>query len=401
MIKDYFVFSFKSLKSRRLRTFLTMLGIFIGIAAVVSLISVGQGLQKAITEQFEAMGTNKIMVMPKGGFFGIGSSVVLDEDDLKVVRGSRGIKDAGGFLQRVGKISYSDENKYTWVAGMPVDETKKIIFDTSNFKISQGRDLKKGDSYKAVAGVRFSKGEIFDKEVGVGDRVEIEGFKFDIVGQLEPIGNPDDDSTLIIPIETAGDIFDAGDEFSIIIAEVVEGEDVGAVAESLKRSVRRHRDVEEGEEDFAITTFEEFMETFGSVFAIVQGVLIGIAAISLLVGGIGILNTMYTAVLQRTNEIGVMKAIGARNSDIMYLFLIESGFLGLVGGAVGILIGMGMSKAIELAAAQANFSILKAHFPWYLILGALAFSFLVGSIAGVWPAMQASKLKPVDALRYE
>jgi putative ABC transport system permease protein len=401
MIKDYFIVSFKSLKSRRLRTFLTMLGIFIGIAAVVSLISVGQGLQKAITEQFEAMGTNKIMVMPKGGFFGIGASATIDEDDLKVIKSSRGIKDAGGFLQRVGKISHSNENQYTWVAGIPSDNTKKIIFDTSNFKIAKGRDIKKGDSYKAVAGVRFSKGEIFDREVEVGDRIEIEGYKFEIVGQLEPIGNPDDDSTLIIPIETAKEIFDAGDEFSVIIAEVVEGEDVGAIAESLKRSMRRHRDVPEGEEDFSITTFEEFMETFGNVFAIVQGVLIGIAAISLLVGGIGIMNTMYTAVLQRTNEIGVMKAIGARNSDILYLFLIESGFLGLVGGAVGILIGMGMSKAIELAAAQANFGILKAYFPWYLILGALAFSFIIGSIAGVWPARQAARLKPVDALRYE
>jgi len=401
MIKDYFVFAFKSFKSRKVRTFLTMLGIFIGIAAVVSLISVGQGLQKAITEQFEAMGTNKIMVMPKGGFFGIGASAVIDEDDLKVIKSSRGISEAGGFLQRVGKISYGNENKYTWVAGMPVDDTKDIIFDTSSFKIDEGRDLKKGDSYKAIAGVRFSKGEIFDKEVHVGDRLEIEGYKVDIIGRLEPIGNPDDDSTLIIPIDTAKEIFDAGDEFSVIIAEVVEGENVGNIAESLKRTMRRHRDVEEGEEDFSITTFEEFMDTFSSVFAIVQGVLIGIAAISLLVGGIGIMNTMYTAVLQRTNEIGVMKAIGARNSDILYLFLIESGFLGLAGGAVGVLIGMGMSKLVEIAAAQANFGILKAYFPWYLIVGALVFSFLVGSIAGVWPAMQASKLKPVDALRYE
>ena len=175
MIKDYFMFAFKSFKSRKMRTFLTMLGIFIGIAAVVSLISVGQGLQKAITEQFEAMGTNKIMVMPKGGFFGIGASAVIDEDDLKVIKNSRGIKDAGGFLQRVGKIKYGSENKYTWVGGMPVDETKKIIFDTSSFKIGEGRDIKKGDAYKAVAGIRFSKGEIFDKKVNVGDRVEIEG----------------------------------------------------------------------------------------------------------------------------------------------------------------------------------------------------------------------------------
>jgi len=401
MIKDYFIFALKSLKSRKLRTFLTMLGIFIGIAAVVSLISLGQGLEKAITDQFQAMGTNKILVYPAGGMFGIGSSVTIDDSDLRIVQNARGIKDAGGILQKAGKIQFGSENKYTWVAGIPTDSSKKIIIDTSNFKIAKGRDLKSNDKYKAVAGIRFSQADVFDKPVNDGDKIKIEGIKFEIIGQMESIGNPDDDSSLLIPLDTANELFDANNEYSVIMAEVVEGEDISNVAESLKRNLRRHRDVEEGEEDFNLQTFEELMESFSSIFAIVQGVLIGIASISLIVGGVGIMNTMYTAVLQRTNEIGVMKAIGARNSDILLLFLIESGFLGMVGGAVGILIGFGMSKLVELAAAQGGLAILKAYFPWYLIVGALAFSFIIGSIAGVWPARQASKLKPVDALRYE
>ncbi|MBW2986682.1 ABC transporter permease [Candidatus Woesearchaeota archaeon] len=401
MIKDYFTFSFKSLKSRRMRTFLTMLGIFIGIAAVVSLVSLGQGLEKAITDQFQAMGTNKILVYPAGGMFGIGSTVVIDKSDLNVIKNARGIKDAGGIMQKVGKIKFGSENEYTWVAGIPTDDSKKIIVDTSNFKIAKGRDIKRGDKYKAVAGIRFSQADVFDKAVNVGDKIEIEGYKFEIVGQMESIGNPDDDSSLLIPLDTANEMFDANNQYSVIMAEVVEGEDISAIAASVKRTLRRHRDVDEGEEDFNLQTFEELMESFSSIFAIVQGVLIGIASISLIVGGVGIMNTMYTAVLQRTNEIGVMKAIGARNSDILLLFLIESGFLGLVGGTVGILIGMAMSKLVELAAAQAGLGILKAYFPWYLIVGALAFSFIIGSIAGVLPARQASKLKPVDALRYE
>ncbi len=151
-----------------------------------------------------------------------------------------------------------------------------------------------------------------------------------------------------------------------------------------------------------VQTFEQVMKSFQTIFGMVQAVVIGIVAISLLVGGIGITNTMYTSVLERTRDIGIMKAVGARNSDILKLFMIESGMLGLVGGAVGIMIGVGLSKAVEITISKLyNFVYLKASFPWYLILGALAFSFLVGSISGVMPARQAAKMKPVDALRYE
>ena len=134
----------------------------------------------------------------------------------------------------------------------------------------------------------------------------------------------------------------------------------------------------------------------------VEVVLIGIAAISLLVGGIGIANTMYTAVVERTKEIGIMKSIGAQNKDILLIFVIESGLLGLAGGAVGIAFGIGLSKLVEyLAFAFLGTSLVKAFFPWYLIVGSLVFSFLIGTISGFFPAKQAASLKPVDALRYE
>jgi putative ABC transport system permease protein len=241
----------------------------------------------------------------------------------------------------------------------------------------------------------------FDRGVSVGDRVELEGKKFEIVGVLGRIGNPEDDSSLIIPLEAAREIFNEPDSYAYVMAQVSQGQDPEVVAERVKKALRKYRGVEEGEEDFSIQTFAELMESFQSVFAIVQAVLIGIAAISLLVGGIGIMNTMFTSVLQRTNQIGVMKAIGARNSDIFKLFLIESGFLGLFGGAIGVVIGIFLSKIVEFAAAGAGLPILKAYFPWYLILGALAFSFFVGCVSGLTPAVRASKLKPVDALRYE
>ncbi|MBN1644540.1 ABC transporter permease [Candidatus Woesearchaeota archaeon] len=401
MLKDYAIFALKSFKSRKLRTFLTMLGIFVGIAAVVSLVSLGQGLQKAITEQFESLGTNKLMVMPKGGFYGMGSSVVLDKDDLKVIKNARGIRNAGGFVTKVASVEFGNERKYSWISGLPQDDSKRVISDISSFKIDKGRDLKKGDSYKAVVGYLLTTGDFFDKKVRIGDKLIVENKKFEVIGVIAPIGNPQDDSQLLVTMDDAVELFGGKEEYAMIMAEVIEGSEPSVVAESLKRTLRRHRGLKEGEEDFSIQTFEEMLESFSNVFLIVQAVLIGIAAISLLVGGIGIMNTMYTSVFQRTNEIGIMKAIGARNSDILKIFLIEAGFLGMVGGAVGILIGFLIGKTVEIIASQSGLEMFKASFPWYLILGSLMFSFIVGCIAGGFPARQASKLKPVDALRYE
>ena len=174
------------------------------------------------------------------------------------------------------------------------------------------------------------------------------------------------------------------------------------VAENIKKELRKERNEKEGEETFSIQTFKQLLETFQNVFAVVQGVLVGIAAISLIVGGIGIMNTMYTSVLERTKEIGTMKAVGARNSDILTIFLIESGLLGLIGGAIGIMIGVGLGKGAEYVASVAlGVSLFRASFPLWLIFGALLFSFLIGSFSGLLPALQASKMKPVDALRYE
>ena len=188
----------------------------------------------------------------------------------------------------------------------------------------------------------------------------------------------------------------------MLIAKVSAGVKPLAGAEKIEKALRKSRNVEEGQEDFSVQTTEELMETYNDILNIVNIVLIGIAAISLLVGGIGIMNTMYTAVIERTKEIGIMKAIGARNSSIMILFVIESGILGALGGAIGVAIGMAFSKLVEvIATAALQTALLQAYFPWYLIVGSLAFAFIVGTISGLLPARQAALLKPVDALRYE
>ena len=405
MIKDYIAIVIGSLKHRKLRAWLTMLGIFVGIAAVVSLISLGQGLQEAINEEFEKMGTNKIMVEPGGLSFGMPgagfASEKLTDDDVKVIERVKGVDLVGKLISKSSKVEFSDDVKYTFVSGMPTDKTRRIIEEMQSFEMAQGRDLKSSDRYKIIIGDLVAKGELFDKKVRLRDKVTIKDKEFKVVGIIGPIGNPADDKGIIMPYDTAWDLFDM-DEITILMVQTKEGVDVNQVAEAIKKDLRDYRNVDEGEEDFRVQTFQQLMQSFQTIFGVVQAVIIGIAAISLLVGGIGITNTMYTSVLERTRDIGIMKAVGARNSDIMKLFLIESGMLGLVGGGIGVVIGAGLSKLVEIIVIQATGIVyLKAHFPWYLIIGALAFSFIVGSISGVFPARQAAKMKPVEALRYE
>ncbi|MCK4491202.1 MAG: ABC transporter permease, partial [Candidatus Altiarchaeales archaeon] len=192
------------------------------------------------------------------------------------------------------------------------------------------------------------------------------------------------------------------DDYITIMARAKPNYDPEKVAEKIKEKLRKDRGLEKGEEDFMVLTMEQMKEAVGIVLDATQAVVVGIAFISLFVGGVGILNTMYTSVLERTKEIGVMKAVGARNSDIMLLFLIESGTVGLVGGLIGCLIGASISKGLEyIAVTQLDQTLIQASITPELIIGALLFSFIVGCISGVLPARQASKLKPVDALRYE
>lgn len=401
MLKDYIRFSFNNLKHRKLRSWLTMVGIFIGIAAVVALISISQGLQGSIEDQFESLGTNKIMVMPGGGFFGAYSSGTIDTSDLKVVKKSRGVDIAAEMFYETINVKFDDETKSLMVIGLPTDETIEIIENMQGFQAERGRDLEEGDKYKITVGWALWNGDVYDKQVDLRDKLEIEDQEFTVVGLLSKIGNQQDDSQIYIPIETAREIFDEEEEVSTIFVQIKDGYDIEKVAENIKEDLRDHKDENEGEESFNVQTFEQLMKQMSDILGIVSIVVISIAGISIVVGGVGIMNTMYTSVLERTKEIGIMKAVGAKNSDIMLLFLIESGMIGLTGGLIGIAMGIGIAKAAEFIAAQANFGLLQAYIGLPLLLGALAFSVIIGTVSGTTPALQASRMKPVDALRYE
>ena len=402
-MKDYFLLAFNNLKRRKLRSWLTMIGIFIGIAAVVALISLGQGLQDYIGEEFEKLGSDKIIIQPKGmGPPGTaGPSLILTGDDLHTIENVRGVKWAIGFLVKQGQARYKGEAGIGFAIGTNPEDTE-LLDEIQSYNILEGRNIKEGDKFKVVVGNNHVYGDIWKKDMQVGSTIEIEGYDFKVIGILEKIGNPIDDSSLYMTKDILREILNVEDEESQIMAKTAPGFDPKTVADTIERKLRQSRNEKEDQETFSVQTSDQMLETFQGIFGVVQAVLVGIAAISLLVGGIGIMNTMYTAVIERTKEIGTMKAVGARNRDIRYIFLFESGLLGLVGGAIGILIGVGLGKGTEYIATIAlGTPLLRASFPLYLIGGALAFSFLIGSLSGILPAMQAAKLKPADALRYE
>ncbi|PIZ50489.1 ABC transporter permease [Candidatus Woesearchaeota archaeon CG_4_10_14_0_2_um_filter_33_13] len=404
MIQDYFIIPWKEIRRKKVRSWLTLIGVFIGIAAIVSLVTLGQGLENAIDKQFELLGKDKLFISAKGGTFsGIGSSVKLREKDLDIVKGSSGIKLAAGMGYSNGKYEFNEIVRFNYVSGLPDDpEERALIGEAQTWELSSGRFLRKGDKYKVVLGYEYTQPGLFEKSLELGDKIMIQDQVFKVVGFNKKIGSPPDDKMSMIPLDTFSEIFGTGDELGYIIAQTNSGEDISVVAENVKKDLRKSRHLKEGDEDFNVETPEQLASSFSTILNMVQLVLIGIAAISLLVGGIGIMNTMYTAVLERTKEIGILKALGARNSQVLYLFLVESGLYGLGGGIIGVILGIIFAKITEfifILIVGPVFLLIEIN--WLLISGTLLFSFVIGCLSGVSPARRASKLNPVDSLRYE
>ena len=403
MIQDYLKMALKNIRKRKLRTFLTLLGITIAIATIFVLISVSLGLQGAVEEQFRILGTDKFFVQPRGQLAGpgTGGAVSLTMEDVNVVEKIPGVKEVTFWTVSSAKVEFSKETRYVSSVGIDL-ESSDLIIETGSYKAESGRLLEEGDIGFVMIGSQYAHNNFFSKPVSVGDRILVNDKEFKVKGILEPIGNPQDDRLIYMPLEDFRPLFNIPNRIDTIVAQVEQGQDVKSVSENAKRKLLKSRNVDEKNQDFTILTPEELLESFGVVLNIITAFLLGVAGISLLVGGIGIANTMYTSVLERTREIGTMKAIGAKNSDILSIFLIESGLLGLIGGILGVALGFAIAKIIEyIAVTQLQTTLLQTATPLYLFIGCLLFSFGIGSASGFLPSYQATHIKPVDALRYE
>ena len=398
-----FSLALDSISHRKLRSFLTMLGIFIGVASVVALISLGQGLSDSINGEFQKIGVDKLSVTPGGSAISaMYASSKLSERDLAAVKRVNGVEKAGYMMTRSMLAQHGDKKTFAMVSGIPTSSDEAgPIEEFMGMEIEQGRGLNTNDKYKALIGNKLATDNIFGHELKLNDVVILNNTEFRVVGILKKVGNPIVDGAFMMPGDAAKEVMGSS-EYSRFVLKLSSGIIPSELRDEVEKALRQSRGVTKKTQDFQVSTSEQLLESFNMIFNVVQAIIIGIAAISLLVGAIGIMNTMYTAVLERTKEIGIMKAVGAKNSEIMLLFLIESGLLGLVGGVIGVILGFVMGKTAEIIAGQAlGTDLLKLYFPPELIIGALAFSFVIGALSGMVPARQASHLRPVDALRYE
>ncbi|MCU0642220.1 MAG: ABC transporter permease [archaeon] len=404
MLKDYFLMALGNLKHRGIRSWLTMLGIFIGIAAVVSLISLGNGLESAVTGQFASLSADTLMITnAETGFGPPGSTAVrkLNDHDVDIVKSVPGLEMVIPRLIRSVRVEYNDIVKFKYAASMPEDsEQIAYIYRTMGFDVEEGRLLKPSDRGKILIGSNFVTEKDFDKDVILGSKIKVQNKSFEVIGILKESGTMQINLAGMIMESDLKAALDIGDEQDIIIARVSDKNRIEEIAELIKKKMRRDRDEKAGEEDFSVQTPIQALQSVNLILNIINFIVAGIAAISLLVGGVGIANTMYTSVLERRKDIGVMKAVGARNSDILKIFIVESGMLGLAGGVVGAILGLGFAFLVSFIANSAlNQQILAVSVSYPLLFLAISFSFIVGVIAGLSPAFQASNTRPVEALR--
>ena len=406
MIGDLINYIIQNIRHRFTRSSLTILSILIGIMSIFVLISFGEGLRNYMNVMAKEMGTDKLIAQPKG-FGPPGSTgVYLTKDDLDFIKKQNGVSEATGAIVRQSEVKIDEKKvgKWVFIMGMPTEPNEQKLMEEAfaGYGILKGRAVKKGDENKVALGYNYMlANKVFSKPLKPGDNIFIKGKSFDIVGFYEEIGNPNDDANVYLANDVIKELFDTGDNYDYVFIRTEKGANPTEVADKVEEKLRKKNGQKEGEEDFYVQSFEQLLETFGTVLLVLNSILVIIAGISVVVAAVNIMNTMYTAVLERTKEIGIMKSIGARNSYILLIFFIESGFLGLIGGAIGVLLGFGLAKLGGIAIAAAGYSFLQPYFPWWLIVGCLVFSFLVGAGSGFFPARAASRLKPVDALRYE
>ncbi len=400
---DEINYSLQNLIHRRMRSGLSILSILIGIAAVFALVSFGTGLQYYVHDLAKESGTDKLFIMAAGiGAPGTDDTFYISQDDIYFVEKINGVRDISGMYMKIAEIRSREKSKYNYLSGIDMAK-KEFIMESMTIKMDTGQDLKKGDMGKVVLGYNYQiDNKIFAKGLKVGDKISVNDQDFEVIGFYGSIGNPNDDANIYMTKEQFEELYpDEKDEYSYVMIRSEPDVSPKDLAEKIKERLRKHKGLEEGEENFYVQTFEDAIEMFNSILTIINSILVLIALISIIVASVNIMNTMYTAVLERTKEIGVMKAVGARNSDILFIFIFEAGVIGMVGGILGVGLGYFAASIGGAAAAGAGYAMLKPVFPIGLIIGCILFAFLMGAIAGVMPAKRASKLRPVDALRYE
>ncbi len=400
---NYFILAYRNLKKKGIRSYLTLLGICIGILAVVSLITLSNGLKTAVSSQFGVSSTELITVEGAGNGFGppgTGQVTPLTQRDLEEIEKLSSVKAAVGRVIVAGRLEFNNKAIFGYATNIPSGDDREILYQQIEAKTIVGRLLEDGDSGKVLLGYNFYVDKVgLDREVVPGNTVNIQGRDFEVVGIVEKKGSFIFDNIVFMNERDVESLYGPIEEWDFIAVLPRDKEEIDKTKEDIEKLLRRLRDVKVGEEDFTVSTPEASLKQVNSILNAITIFIVIVASISILVGAIGIINTMTTSVLERRKEIGIMKAIGATNHQIFMQFFIESGVLGLIGGAIGVIFGVilgisGISGINALLGAE-----VQPQISFYLIFFALLGSFLIGAFAGILPAMRAAKQNPVEALR--
>src|SRR3989338_513479 len=404
MFGDYFKLAFRNLKHRGIRSWLTLLGIFIGVLAVISLVSLGTGLKTAVASQF-CIGTTEVISVQAGGISdagppGTGVTKFLTYSDADAIERLSTVEAAITRIITSGKLEYNYFVGFGYAASIPDGDKRDLVYEILDINPEVGRLLKDGDTNKVVLGYNFLKEDNgFGKPIVPGKTVLIQDKEFEVVGITEKEGSFIFDNLVYMNEEPLKDLMNYGERVDIIAVKVRDKDFIGRAKTDIEKLMRARRNVEKGEEDFEVSTPETSLETVNSILGGVQAFIIVVASISILVGAIGIVNTMTTSVLERRREIGIMKSIGARNLEIFNQFLIESGLLGFVGGFLGVIGGLVVGYLGIQGLNNFIGSEISLDLNYFLIIGSLIGSFIIGAVSGIIPALQAAKQNPVEALR--
>lgn len=401
---NYFIVILKSaffdFSRNKGRTILTSLGILIGVLSVILLVAFGLGLRKYIKDQFESLGTNVLRVVPgqvlqNGGFragAGAVGTIRFDEKDIIKLKRQKSLDSVVPVFTKSAKVSHGSK---TEIGDMYA--TSEDIFKVLNLNVEYGRSFTKTDVDKRskviVMGPKIAEKLYGSAEQAVDSFVKIDGQNFKVKGILESkggggFGGPDLDSMVYIPYKT-GYIFNTDKKFLALVIKAASENSIPQAKIDIKKELEKRYE----EDTFSVLEQTEILNAVSSIFAILNTVLVAIAAISLIVGGIGIMNIMYVTVTERIKEIGIRRALGARKVDILSQFLVESVILSLFGGLMGLVLATIIVFFIQ--------PIFPAYIDMQTVILALGVSSCIGVIFGVFPAKKAADLSPIDAIRYE
>lgn len=403
MIRDSFVLSVKNLKHRGLRSWLTLLGIFIGVTAVVALISLGNGLQAAVSSQFGISQTDLLTVQASGlasGPPGSGAVVPLTKADVTAINQLSSVKRAIGRDIVPVKMEFNRKLSFTYATNVPSGEDRQFIYSQIEAQPVAGRLLKDSDVGKVVLGYNFYLDTSdFGKAIKPGNTVTIQNKSFQVIGILKKEGSFLLDNVVYMNQNDLDSISNYGNKVDMIAVQPINENSLNKTKTDIENLLLKRRDVKKDSENFEITTPQASLDQVNQILGGVQIFIAIIASISIFIGALGIVNTMTTSVLERRGDIGIMKSVGATNRQIFEQFFIESSLLGLVGGLLGAFAG----EMIGIIGTIGINNFVNGEIPitinWILIAATLAGSFLIGGIAGIVPALHAARQNPVEAIR--